>query len=131
MRQNAGAARPHCHRHASQPRCGSLQHHCDASIKSGKLKADDIRSLMAVREREGAEIALFVSLEEPTRGMVADAASAGFYESATGKKYARVQLLTIEGLLSGQQRAEHPDQQPDLNFKKARAESNTAQKPLL
>jgi hypothetical protein len=27
---------------------------------------------------------------------------AGFYESATGKKYRRVQLLTIEGLLSGQ-----------------------------
>ena len=63
--------------------------------------------------------------------MVADAASAGFYESATGKKYPRVQLLPIEGLLSGKQRAEHPDHQPDLNFKKAKAECNAAQKNLI
>ena len=102
------------------------------SVKGGgNLKADDIRSLMAVREREGAEIAFFISLEEPTRGMVGDAASAGFYESAIGKKYARVQLLTIDGLLSGRQRAEHPDHQPDLNFKKAKAEKNAAQKELI
>ena len=63
--------------------------------------------------------------------MIADAASAGFYTSAAGKKYPRLQLLTIEGLLSGQQRAEHPDHQPDLNFKKAKAESSAAQKQLL
>ena len=49
-----------------------------ASVKGGgNLKADDIRSLMAVREREGAEIALFISLEEPTRGMKSVAAAAG------------------------------------------------------
>lgn len=102
------------------------------SVKGGEnLKADDVRSLMAVRERETAEIALFLSLETPTKGMIADAASAGFFESATGKKYPRVQLLTIEGLLSGRQRAEHPDHQPDLNFKKATAEAEAQQKQLL
>ncbi|MEN9573372.1 MAG: hypothetical protein RL514_1227 [Verrucomicrobiota bacterium] len=102
------------------------------SVKSGgNLKADDIRSIMAVRDREGAEIALFISLEEPTRGMIADAASAGFYDSATGKKFPRVQLLTIAGLLSGTHRAEHPDHQPDLNFKKAKAESQSKQQALL
>jgi hypothetical protein len=101
------------------------------SVKGGGIKADDVRALNHVREREAAEIALFISLEEPTRGMIADAASAGFYESATGKKYPRVQLLTIEGLLSGKQRAEHPDHAPDLNFKKAKAESNAAQKELI
>ena len=101
------------------------------SVKGGGLKADDIRSLMAVRERESAEIALFISLEEPTRGMISDAASAGFYESATGKKYPRVQLLTIEGLLNHTHRAEHPDHAPDLNFKKAKAEAHGKQKELL
>jgi hypothetical protein len=60
--------------------------------------------------------------------MKADAASAGFYESPNGKKFSRVQLLTIEGLLEKNQRAEHPDYEPDLNFRKARAESNTEQK---
>ena len=101
------------------------------SVKGGGLKADDVRALNHVREREAADIALFISLEAPTKGMIADAASAGFYESATGKKYPRVQLLTIEGLLSGKQRAEHPDQQPDLNFKKAKQEEHGKQKQLL
>jgi adenine specific DNA methylase Mod len=101
------------------------------SVKGGGLKADDVRALNHVREREGAEIALFISLEEPTRGMIADAASAGFYESASGKKYPRVQLLTIEGLLAGTHRAEHPDHQPDLNFKKAKAEAASKQQALL
>jgi len=102
------------------------------SVKGGEnLKADDVRSLMAVREREGAEIALFISLEEPTKGMIKDAASAGLYESPNGKKFARVQLLTIEGLLEKKQRAEHPDYEPDLNFKKAKTEANAAQKELI
>ena len=85
---------------------------------------------MAVRERESAEIALFISLETPTKGMIADAASAGLYTSATGKKYPRVQLLTIEGLLNQTQRAEHPDHAPDLNFKKAKAEKSGQQGKL-
>lgn len=101
------------------------------SVKGGGLKADDVRALNHVREREQAEIALFISLEAPTKGMIADAASAGFYTSATGKRFPRVQLLTIDGLLSGKERAEHPDHQPDLNFKKAKAEASGEQKELL
>ena len=49
-----------------------------------------------------------------------EAASAGFYEGATGKEVAQLQLRTIDGLRNGTQRAEHPDYEPDLNFKKAR-----------
>ena len=102
------------------------------SVKGGEnLKADDIRSLNHVREREGAEIGLFISLTEPTKGMLADAASAGFYESPNGKKYPRVQMLTIADLLSGKARAEHPDYEPDLNFKKAKAETHGKQGQLL
>ena len=101
------------------------------SVKSGGLKADDVRSLMAVREREAAEIALLLSLETPTKGMIADAASSGFYTSAAGQQFPRVQLLTIAGLLAGTQRAEHPDHQPDLNFKRAKAEADAAQVELI
>jgi len=101
------------------------------SVKGGEhLKADDIRALNHVREREGAEIALFISLEETSNGMKADAASAGFYESPNGKKFSRVQLLTIEGLLNKSQRAEHPDYEPDLNLKRAKMESNVEQEGL-
>jgi hypothetical protein len=34
-------------------------------------------------------------------------------------------------LLSGTHRAEHPDHQPELNYKKAKAEANAAQKDLI
>ena len=101
------------------------------SVKGGGIKPDDVRALNHVREREKAEIAIFISLEEPTPAMVKDAASAGFYEGAAGKKFSRVQLLTIEGLLSGTRRAEHPDHSPDLNFKKAKAENYAEQKSLI
>ena len=97
------------------------------SVKGGGLKADDVRALNHVREREQAEIALFISLDAPTKGMIADAASAGFYVSAAGKKFPRVQMLTIDGLLTGTARAEHPDHQPDLNFKKAVQEAEGTQ----
>ena len=69
-------------------------------------------------------------LEDPTKGMIKDAATAGFYESPNGKKFPRVQLLTIADLLSGQARAEHPDHALDLNFKKARTEAHGEQTEL-
>ncbi len=102
------------------------------SVKGGAtLKADDVRALNHVREREKADVALLVSLAEPTAGMRKDAAAAGLYSSPNGKKFPRVQLLTIEGLLSGKERAEHPDYDPDLNFKKAGQEHTAHQADLL
>ncbi len=95
------------------------------SVKGGAaLKPDDIRALNHVRDREGAEIALLISLAQPTAKMRADAASAGIYSWGTDDKMkaSRVQLLTIEGLLSGKQRAEHPDYIPNIGFKKAKRE---------
>ncbi len=59
-------------------------HKIVVSVKSGKLKADDVRALNHAREREQAEIALLISLDEPSKGMLADAASAGLYTSVNG-----------------------------------------------
>ncbi len=101
------------------------------SVKGGGIKPDDVRALNHVRERERAEIALFISLEKPTPTMTRDALSVGFYGGATGKKFARVQLLTIEGLLNGTERAEHPDYAPDMNFRKARSEAHGEQPDLI
>ena len=72
-----------------------------------------------------------ISLTQPTPGMVKDAAASGLYTNPNGKKFPRVQWLTIEGLLSGMQRAEHPDYEPDLNFKKASTEADATQADLL
>lgn len=102
------------------------------SVKGGEsLKADDVRALNHVRERDGAEIAVLISLAQPTKGMIADAASAGFYTDGAGRTFARIQLLTIEDLLSGKARAEHPDHAPGLTFKKAKQEEHGTQSSLL
>ena len=91
-------------------------------------------NLIVLRESivaESVDLILFLSLETPTPAMSKDAAAAGFYESVTGKKFPRVQLLTIAALLTDTARAEHPDYEPDLNFKKAKAEAHGEQRELL
>jgi hypothetical protein len=72
-------------------------------VKSGHVSASHIRDLKGVIEREKAAIGAFVTLKQPTREMVKEAVSAGFYEAKhyAGREYPRVQILTIEELLSG------------------------------
>src|SRR5713101_1228860 len=76
------------------------------SVKGGGLKALDVRDLRGVIERETAEIGVLISLEEPTRAMRTEAASAGFYHQPGGlgddaKRHPRLQILTVAELLSG------------------------------
>ncbi|MDR0528472.1 MAG: restriction endonuclease, partial [Zoogloeaceae bacterium] len=101
------------------------------SVKGGGVAM--VRDLVGVLERERAEIGLFVTLAPPTRPMLAEAAKAGFYRSpALSGEFPRLQLLTVEGLLEGRERAEYPDlSQGGLTFRKAkREEKKTEQKPL-
>jgi site-specific DNA-methyltransferase (adenine-specific) len=73
-------------------------------VKSGKVKSGDIRDLVGVITRENAAIGIFITLENPTRDMTAEAASAGFYRSEFfHKDYPRLQILTIEDLLNGKE----------------------------
>ena len=55
--------------------------------------------------------------------MVTEAAAAGFYTSPAGKKFPRIQILTIEGLLKGNETARYPSLDAGgLTFKKAEIE---------
>ncbi len=49
----------------------------------------------------GAAIAVFITLEAPTRPMQQEAISAGHYESEIWGRFPRLQILTIEDLLNG------------------------------
>ncbi len=70
------------------------------SVKSGKPKADDVRVLKAVCEREGAAIGIIVTLDEPTKPMQHEATIAGTYHSdVSGKDYPRIQILSVADLL--------------------------------
>lgn len=101
------------------------------SVKGGEnIGVSMIRDLKGTMDREKAEIALFLTLTPPTRPMIQEAASAGVYRSDSGKTYARLQILTIEDLMSGKARAEHPDHVPDVNFKKARQERRRDRRSL-
>jgi site-specific DNA-methyltransferase (adenine-specific) len=56
------------------------------SVKSGTLKAQDVRDLRGVVEREHAEIGVLLTLQKSTQLMRTEAASAGFYTSPWGNK---------------------------------------------
>lgn len=71
-------------------------------VKSGKVKSGDIRDLRGVIEKENAALGLFLTLENPSKDMLAEAAAAGFYHSPLwGQDYPRLQILTITDLLHG------------------------------
>ena len=73
-------------------------------VKSGHLKAGDVRDLRGTVEREGAALGVLVTLEPPTRDMQAEAAVASVYRSPGWERdYPRLQILTIADLFNGAQ----------------------------
>lgn len=72
------------------------------SVKSGPIPPGHIRELRGVIEREGAPIGALITFHGPTRDMKREAASAGTYESPRwGRRYPRLQILTVAELLNG------------------------------
>jgi len=65
-----------------------------------------VRDLVGVLERENEPIGIFLTLAPPTKDMTTEAAAAGFWESQFWqRKFARVQIITVEEMLNGK----HPD----------------------
>jgi site-specific DNA-methyltransferase (adenine-specific) len=88
-------------------------------VKSGTPSVSHIRDLKGVLQREDAAIGVYITLEEPTRPMRTEAASAGFYEPEHfNGSYPRVQILTITELLEGKT-VQYPRLGPTATFKKA------------
>ena len=89
-------------------------------VKSGQVRRDMIATLKGDMARENAEIGLFITLNPPTRPMIQEAVSVGFYtpEHYPNHQYPRLQILTIEDLLSGTQ-AEYPRFAPDATLQRA------------
>lgn len=99
------------------------------SVKGGdNVSVPMIRDLKGVLEREKAPIGVFMTLAAPTRPMEAEAASAGFYELG-GRRYPRLQIITIEDALRGK-KAAIPLVDTGAGFKKATKEETTNQGTL-
>jgi hypothetical protein len=88
------------------------------SVKAGGVQVSQVRDLRGTIEREKAEMGVFLCFEEPTRPMLREAAEAGFYKSADGSSYPRIQILAIQQILDGKQ-PEYPLHRRDATYKQA------------
>jgi len=88
------------------------------SVKAGKTGRAHVHELRGVMERENAQMAALLSMQEPTQPMRSEAASAGYYESPLGSHHPRIQLLTVGELLEGE-RLDLPRASLDVTHKRA------------
>ena len=106
-------------------------------VKGGiHVNRANIATLKGDIDREKAALGLFVTLTAPTREMVKEAAAAGHYEAphefGDRKDFPKVQILTIEGLLNGNERPLFPDlSRGEQTFKKAKKESQSGKQKTL
>jgi DNA modification methylase len=99
-------------------------------VKSGKVQRSDIATLNNDRQREGAELAVLITLQDATKPMEDEAKSAGFYEhTLMGRSYPRIYIVTIAEMLEQNKRLEIAMSLEVL--KKAQSSSKDTQSPLL
>ncbi len=74
-------------------------------VKSGKVKPGDIRDLIGTMTLENASIAIFITLENPTKDMIKTAKSAGYYQSQyMSQSCDKIQIVTVQDIIENQKR---------------------------
>ncbi|MCP2015305.1 site-specific DNA-methyltransferase (adenine-specific) [Deinococcus sp. HSC-46F16] len=87
------------------------------SVKGGKnLNPAMVRDLVGTVQRESAAIGVFITIDEPTKGMKDEAAKAGTYKYGA-KSYPKIQLLTVQEILEGK-RPEIPHGSANMSFER-------------
>jgi site-specific DNA-methyltransferase (adenine-specific) len=77
--------------------------------KSGKVQRKDIAALRGDMAKEKAEIAIFITLEKPTKPMLQDAKEAGdYFHQLFNRCYPRIQIVTVEEIVMKKKRIELP-----------------------
>lgn len=102
------------------------------SVKGGgNVGVQMIRDLHSAMEREKAPIGVFITKVLPTSVMEREAAAVGrFHSEATGKSYARLQIITLAELFQGK-KPDIPFVDPGAAFRKAGREDTAKQEQLL
>jgi DNA modification methylase len=102
------------------------------SVKGGEhVSVTMLKDLIATVQKEKAEIGIFITLAEPTKPMITEAVSAGYYQSPKGD-IPKIQILTIEDLLSGKAKPQYFDMSAGSHsFKKAKIEEQRAEQRKL
>lgn len=74
------------------------------SVKGGaNVGVDMIKNLIATVDREKAKVGVFITLTRPTRPMLTEAVTAGFYEPPHHAKVPKIQVITVDDLFAGKQ----------------------------
>lgn len=94
------------------------------SVKGGaNVGLTMLKDLITTVTHNKAVAGLFVTLTRPTKPMISEAAAAGHYDSPLHGSFPKIQILTVEGLLNGNERPQLPDlSRGAQTFKKAKAE---------
>ena len=102
------------------------------SVKGGdSVGVSMIRDLHSAMEREKAPIGIFLTRAPATAAMEREAAAVGRYHAeATGKSYARLQIITLAELFRGR-RPDIPLVDPAAAFRRAAREDSGTQARLL
>ena len=90
-----------------------------------------IRDLRGVIEREGAQIGVFLTLTEPSRPMITEAAGAGQYEMEGFSPVPRIQIVTVEEAMALRDRAVKLPARRDDGFKRAAKEVDATRQGAL
>ena len=79
-------------------------------VKGGGVQRSDVATLIGDVKNQKFVGGVLITLEKPTKPMRDEAADAGKYTSELWhtKSYPKIQILTVEGLLSGQERLDAP-----------------------
>ncbi len=76
-------------------------------VKSGNVGRGDVAKLNSDRQRENAELGVFITLKEPTRGMTEEANGFGLYtHPLMGKPYPHIQIVTVQDMIENEKRLE-------------------------
>jgi site-specific DNA-methyltransferase (adenine-specific) len=75
------------------------------SVKSGNVSVKDIRDFRTVIDREKAVAGIFITLQEPTKPMLQEAAMFGHLSDPPGlrlpRKIQKLQIVTIQEIMDG------------------------------
>ncbi len=108
---------------------GKVTEKAIVSVKGGaSLTPAMVKDLVVTVDNEKAKMGIFLTLTPPTKGMVTEAAKAGFYKTDYGQ-FPKIQIVTVEQLFAPSNPIQMPWQDTSA-FKKAKKENTEKQNKL-
>lgn len=78
-------------------------------VKSGHVNRGTIATLRGDMDRENAKMAALITLEEPSKPMIEEAAGSGFYHhELMGRDYPKVRIVTVREIIEDRVRLDLP-----------------------